>query len=303
MRHDCQLPLVIDVVDNHRHDSVAYLAAMSEAVDLLGFRIATASLDKAHDALALYRLGVEHWHLNSVIPLNERNTDHFQFAPPVRLTEAGVPICLAELPMSYQGFCAQRQRLKWRCPLAAHQLPLTDCSHFAHDCSDSAYGRTVYTYPPDNYRLFSPLRRNSLLWELHADRRTCAERSIKRKKLDFGLDHPRMAGRERWFFRVMLAAMCQHLDAWSTHATDAYAMTPRPAYSSSAADCAAAHLATVPNTPAFTRVTGQPVPHRPSTPSPRAMVARRLTLRLPHRLSEITLNRSSCSSLNPSTRP
>jgi hypothetical protein len=49
---------------------------------------------------------------------------------------------------------------------------------------------------------------------------TCAERSIKRKKLDFGLDHTRIAGRERWFFRVMLAAMCQHLDAWSTHGAD-----------------------------------------------------------------------------------
>jgi hypothetical protein len=64
LRHDCQLPLVINVLDNHRHDSVAYLAAMHEAVDLLGFRLQTASLDKAHDALALYRLGLERWHLD-----------------------------------------------------------------------------------------------------------------------------------------------------------------------------------------------------------------------------------------------
>jgi hypothetical protein len=219
LHHTCQLPLVITVLDNHRHDSVAYLAAMHEAVDRLGFRITTASLDKAHDALALYRLGVEHWHLDSVIPLNERNTDHFQFAPPVRLTETGVPICLAELPMTYHGFNPDRMRLKWRCPLAAHHQPLTSCPHFAHDCSDSAYGRTVYTYPAHNYRLFSRLQRGSPLWQLHADRRSCAERSVKRKKLDFGLDHTRIAGRERWFFRVMLAAMCQHLDAWSSHPT------------------------------------------------------------------------------------
>ena len=100
LRHPCQLPLVITVLDNHRHDSVAYLAAMHEAVDLLGFRIQTASLDKAHDALALYRLGTEHWHLDSVIPLNARNTDHVQFAPPLRLTEDGIPICLAEHALS-----------------------------------------------------------------------------------------------------------------------------------------------------------------------------------------------------------
>jgi hypothetical protein len=195
LRHTGQLPLVINVLDNHRHDSVAYLAATYEAVDLLGFRLQTASLDKAHDALALYRLGTEHWHLDSVIPLNARNTDHFQFAPAWRLTEEGIPICLAE-------------------------RPLTDCPHFAHDCSDSPYGRTSYTYPKTNYRLFTRLPRGSLLWKLHADRRSCAERSVKRKKLDFGLDHTRTAGRERWFFRVMLAAMCQHLDAWSTHVAD-----------------------------------------------------------------------------------
>jgi hypothetical protein len=218
LQHNCQLPLVLNVLDNHRHDSVAYFAATHEAVDLLGFHLATVSLDKAHDAMALYRLGVEYWHLDSVIPLNERNTGHFHFAPPLRVTEDGLPICLAEQPMLYQGYCAKRMRLKWRCPLAAKGQPLATCPHFAHECSDSSYGRTVYTYPRQNYRLFSPLRRGSPLWELHADRRSCAERSIKRKKLDFGLDHTRIAGRERWFFRVMLAAMCQHLDAWAMHA-------------------------------------------------------------------------------------
>ncbi len=218
LQHTCQLPLVINVLDNHRHDSVAYLAAAHEAVDLLGFHLETVSLDKAHDALALYRLGVEHWQLDSVIPLNQRHTGHFEFAPPLGLTDDGVPICLAEQPMVYHGFCAQRMRLKWRCPLATPGLPLSGCAHFARDCSDSPYGRTVYTYPHQNYRLFSSLRRGSPLWELHADHRSCAERSIKRKKLDFGLDHARLAGRQRWFFYVMLAAMCQHLDAWAQHA-------------------------------------------------------------------------------------
>jgi hypothetical protein len=218
LQHNCQLPLVINVLDNHRHDSVAYLAAVHEAVDRLGFHVATASLDKAHDALALYRLGVEHWRLDSVIPLNERHTGHFQFAPPLRLTEDGLPFCPAEYSMRDQDCCAKRMRLKWRCPLAAKGLPLTTCPHFAHDCSDSPYGRTVYTYPRQNYRLFSRLRHGSPLWKLPAVRRSCAERSIKRNKLDFGLDHTRLAGRQRWFFRVMLAAMGQHLDAWATHA-------------------------------------------------------------------------------------
>ena len=91
---------------------------------------------------------------------------------------------LAEQPLIYQGLCTDRMRLKWRCPLAVHHLPLTDCPYFAHVCSDSTYGRTIYTYPKTNYRLFTRLPRGSLVWELHADRRSCAERSVKRKKLD-----------------------------------------------------------------------------------------------------------------------
>ena len=69
------------------------------------------------------------------------------------MTEDGIPICLAEQPMLYQGYCAKRMRLKWRCPLAAKGQPLATCPHFAHECSNSAYGRTVYTYPRENYRL------------------------------------------------------------------------------------------------------------------------------------------------------
>jgi hypothetical protein len=33
-------------------------------------------------------------------------------------------------------------------------------------------------------------------------------RSVKRKKNDFHLRETLTAGRDRWFFRVMLAAMC-----------------------------------------------------------------------------------------------
>ena len=87
LRHTCQRPLVINVLDNHRHDSVAYLAAMHEAVDLLGFHIQTASLDKAHDALALYRLGVEHWHLD------ESTASHVFGHPPERAQHGPLPIC------------------------------------------------------------------------------------------------------------------------------------------------------------------------------------------------------------------
>jgi len=124
--------------------------------------------------------------------------------------------------LKHWGFCPDRLRLKWRCPLAAAKKtpPVTTCPHFGNGCSNSPYGRVIYTYPQDNYRLHTLIPRNSDLWQCHKDARSCAERSIKRKKYDFHLLQTRTAGRDRWFFRLMLAAMCQHIDAWVIHAAD-----------------------------------------------------------------------------------
>jgi hypothetical protein len=154
-----------------------------------------------------------------VVPLNERNKDNLSYAGPLRL-ELGVPICLADYPMKRWGFCPDRLRIKWRCPLAAAKKtpPVTSCPHFGRDCSASPYGRVIYTYPEQNFRLHTLIPRDSDLWQCHAKRRSCAERSVKRKKYDFRLRLTRTAGRDRWFFRLMLAAMCQHIDAWLIHA-------------------------------------------------------------------------------------
>ena len=124
------------------------------------------------------------------------------------------------MPEQRRGFCPDRLRIKWRCPLAAAKktAELTACPHFGQACSASPYGRVIYTYPQENYRLHTLIPRDSVLWQCHKDARSCAERSVKRKKCDFRLRETRTAGRERWFFRLILAAMCQHIDAWLTHA-------------------------------------------------------------------------------------
>jgi hypothetical protein len=183
--------------------------------------IQVASLDAAHDALGFFHLATSRWHMSLVIPLNERNEGHLQYASPLRL-EDGVPICPASHLMKRWGFCPDRQRIKSRCPLAAAKKTpdVTTCPHSANDCSDSSYGRVVYTYPKENYRLHTLVPRDSHLWQCHQDARSCAEGSVKRKKYDFHLLQTRTAGRDRWFFRVMLAAMCQHVDAWLTHSAD-----------------------------------------------------------------------------------
>jgi hypothetical protein len=207
------------MADCNRHDSVHGLAALYHGRETFGLPIQTASLDKAYDALGLFRLATRRWSLALVVPLNGRNQDNLRYAGLLRL-QHGVPICLAELPMKRWGFCPDRLRIKWRCPLAAAtKTPaVTSCPHFGQPCSDSPYGRVVYTYPQQNYRLHTLIPRDSDLWQCHQDARSCAERSVKRKKLDFHLLQIRTAGRDRWFFRLMLAAMCQHIVAWLIHA-------------------------------------------------------------------------------------
>jgi hypothetical protein len=221
LKHLCQLPLLVSLADCNRHDSVLGLVTLYRAQELFGLSLKTVSLDKAHDALAFYRLGYERWQMALVIPLNERNQGNLSYAGPLRLEE-GVPICLADRPMSRAGFCPDRCRIKWRCPLAASKKnpPPDTCPHFDHDCSGSAYGRVIYTYPKQNYRLHTLIPRNSRLWDCHRDARSCAERSVKRKKYDFRLLQTKTAGRDRWFFRLILAACCQHIDAWLGHAAE-----------------------------------------------------------------------------------
>jgi hypothetical protein len=217
--HRCQLPLVISMADCNRHDAVHGLVSLYHAHETFGFPIQVACLDAAHDALGLFRLATTRWHTALVVPINERNSDNLLYTGPLCLEE-GVPICTAALPMKRWGFCPDRLRIKWRCPLAAaRKTPsLSSCPHFANGCSDSPYGRVIYTYPQENYRLHTLIPRNGDLWQCHQDARSCAERSVKRKKYDFHLLQTRTAGRDRWFFRLMLAAMCQHIDAWATHA-------------------------------------------------------------------------------------
>lgn len=220
--HCCQLPLVVSIADCNRHDSVHGLATLYHGRETFGLPIQTASLDAAHDALGLYRLATTRWHMALVVPLNERNKGNLQYAGPLHLDENGIPICPLGEPMKRWGFCPDRLRIKCRCPLAAAKKTpdVVTCPHFGNGCSGSPYGRVIYTYPRENYRLHTLIRRDSLLWQCHKDARSCAERSVKRKKYDFHLLQTRTAGRYRWLFRIMLAAMCQHIDAWLIHAAD-----------------------------------------------------------------------------------
>jgi hypothetical protein len=210
---DRQLPITVHLATVNRHDSVLSLYTMEEAKDHQ-FSMKYASFDSASDAYGIYQLGIKHWNVGLIIPLNETNKGNYNHSPPIGITEDGVPICQSGLRMVNWGFCKDRCRIKWRCPVVAtKRYKDFDCSYF-NTCTDSEYGRVIFTKPEWDYRIHTPVARNSRLWQSLKNGRSASERSNKRKKYDFLLLFTRTSGRKFWFFRVMLSSMCQHVDEW-----------------------------------------------------------------------------------------
>ena len=219
-----QLPIVVHLATINRHDSVQCLYTMEEAY-LRDFSLKYASFDSASDAYGIYELGIKRWDVGLIIPLNETNKGNYTYSPPIEITDAGVPKCQAGLEMTNWGFCRDRCRIKWRCSVkATSEYQDFDCT-LSNSCTDSSYGRVIYTKPEWDYRIHTPVTRESKLWKSLENGRSASERSNKRKKYDFSLLNTRTSGRKFWFFRVMLASMCQpvakrrgeaafHIDEW-----------------------------------------------------------------------------------------
>lgn len=231
--HEHELPVAIQMAEARRHDAVLSLMTMHEAKDALHLPIQVGGFDTASDNLPFYQILIEDWGVIPVIPFNPRNTQ----APRLVFDEHGRPLCDAGFPLYYWGRCPDRNRLKWRCPLKATQKDAQrlqqkldgkgsdadtdgDGDKFPYPClcSNSSYGRVIYTYPQDNYRHHPPLPRHTREWKRHRKKRTAVERSHASNKEGFGLRRIRTAGRERWFFWIMMAAMLQHVRAWAKEA-------------------------------------------------------------------------------------
>src|SRR6266508_1583688 len=202
------LPIFILPAQAKEHDSVNGVKALDRASKLypeLPFALFLG--DSAHDNYPTYHL-LSARSITPIIALNERHTGYYQLDGDFTTDSTGVPICPKREPMAASGFCPDRCRQKWRCPRAAHRLS-KPCQ-----CSPSAYGRAFYTKPADDPRLFTRPPRNSKAWKKAFKDRTSAERSHKRKKIDFHLEQARVRSRRQWAVRIFLMAICQHALAW-----------------------------------------------------------------------------------------
>ena len=204
------LPLYLRLVDAKRHDSISAVVALSEFRDLYpNLTVDTFISDSASDNYATYQL-LNEWGINAVIALNKTNKGNRKF-PSCVVNPNGVPVCPAGHEMIRAGFCGKdRCRIKWRCPRVLGKCMIAKA---CLDCSDSAYGRVVYTKPSWDLRLFSRIPRGSEQWKSKMKERTAAERVNNRILHHYGLENSKMRGKKRISFLATIAAFNVHLDA------------------------------------------------------------------------------------------
>ena len=203
------LPLYPRLGRASRHDSVSLIVSLKEFDHYYpDWRLKQILLDAAHDAMPFYRYFESKGTL-PFIDLNKRKTGNNKYKDNITVSPEGVPICQKGLKMKDQGYDRTRGRRKYRCPLMQKGVCTCDSP-----CSDSSYGRCVYSYTKDNPRLFPPVARSSDEWHNVYKRRTTVERSNKREKIDYKLEAGRHRSTKMWLIRLFGIMMCQHLDAW-----------------------------------------------------------------------------------------
>jgi hypothetical protein len=204
------LPLLLRFVSAKRHDSVTGIVALAELKEVSPFlTIKNVCLDSANDNYPTYEL-FNSWNYIPFIDLNSNRGKPTTLPPALSITEQGVPICLSSHEMVYDGFCKNRSRHKWRCPLKCKKD--TICS-LKEPCSPSNYGRVIYTKPDWDIRLFTPVPRGTKAWKDVYKVRTCSERINNRILNDYGLHAMGIHGKKRYSFFTTMIAINIHLDA------------------------------------------------------------------------------------------
>jgi hypothetical protein len=204
------LPLYLRILDAKRHDSVSAVVALAEFRDLYPqLKVDTFISDSASDNYATYEL-LNEWNIDAVIALNKTATGNLTY-PGCAVNDNGVPICPAGYEMAHWGLNRNdRGRIKWRCPYILGKQGLAGA---CFGCSDSSYGRVVYTKPKWDLRLFTRIPRGSDAFKKKMKERTAAERVNNRILHHYGLEDSKTRGKKRISFFATVAAFNIHLDA------------------------------------------------------------------------------------------
>lgn len=209
-RYKIDLPVYLRFVEARRHDSVTGVVALAEFRELFPqFPVSNYVLDSANDNYPTYEL-CSNWNINPLIDLNPKNNGNSKYPSSLSITEKGVPICIGNHEMVYDGYEKIRSRHKWRCPLAMNKIDSCNCTE---QCSPSPYGRVIHTKPSWDIRLFTPIPRGSKQWKKIYKTRTCSERINNRILNDYKIHSVKVHGKKRYSFMTMIASINIHLDA------------------------------------------------------------------------------------------
>ena len=144
--------------------------------------------DSAFDSYENYSILENNFHFErACIPLNIRNSK----AANALFDKNGTPICPVDgTPFTYLGKCGGEHRslrFKWVCPCSMQKGSKRICT-CEHPCTDSSYGKCVYTYPDKDFRLYPGIPRGTEHWDNLYRHRVAIERTINLLKDTFVLD-------------------------------------------------------------------------------------------------------------------
>ena len=125
--------------------------------------------------------------VRACIPMNPRNSK----ASSAHFDASGTPICpVSGMPFTFLGKSGGKNRslrFKWTCPGSVRKGTSRVCT-CEHPCTDSSYGKCVYTYPDKDFRLYPGIPRATDHWNNLYRHRVTVERTINIFKDSFVLD-------------------------------------------------------------------------------------------------------------------
>ncbi len=207
---NADLPVLIRFLDARRHDSVSGIVALAELRKMAPYlNIKNICFDSANDNYPTYELCAK-WNINPFIDLNSNRGKPSTIPDNITIDKDGTPLCQAGHRMVNWGYCPQKHSRKWRCPVACGKK--VSCTS-KEKCSNSSYGRCIYTKPDWDIRLYTPVARGSKEYIKTYNNRTSSERVNNRILNDYKLHSMRIHSKKRYSFFTMIAGINIHLDA------------------------------------------------------------------------------------------
>lgn len=201
------LPVYLRIASARRHDSVLLMMAIDEMRrHQPDIHPGTVCLDSAHDNYATYEL-LHEMNINALIDLNTHRGKSKVYDDGHKEQPDGTVICR-------EGYCMIRyydkcnHRWKNMCP-CKHGGKIT-CPH---PCSDSSYGRVIYTTGKDDIRFYPNIVRGSKTWKKLYNNRTSCERINDRILNDYHMADYHIHTTEHYGFLSMAIGIAIHVRA------------------------------------------------------------------------------------------